>query len=249
MARVSTTLENLEYLKQQENNILLTEKEKREIEKGYKDFLIGTLKEEFYYEFIENSDYKETFNYLVMNSEIIQNRVLETMQEESQTRIKKIFRFRDKNRDTWVEDYKLISEWDDFDFENDINDNYIKILKQVYQEYSLKFKINQEKLKNTLETDARNFFKLKGYDLSYNFMLDNEIRDSVISSLTENKTDYDYLDSIYVKTINKIANEFKHTRQANNKQKEGNIITRHPILTCSLGIAHGLYKGFKNACK
>ena len=248
MAKVSTTLKNIENEQQTQNKIINEKEQERKLKEDYKKDLKTIAKDVIECEFVD-SNIDNTYNELCLNDYIYLEKI-----EKELSKIKTTITCSewDYEFDTWRDKKYKIDKYANIYNIDDVEEVYYKVLKQVFTKYNNKNKINKNAMLEKLENDMRQFFKINNYNYAYNFMLDSDIRQMAIENLTgENYEYFGFIDKNYIRILNKVASEFKYKQQKSSKsnQNKGNIVTSHPLLLCGGGIIHGVIKGLKNVCK
>lgn len=248
MAKVSTTLKNIENEQQAQNKIINEKEQERNLKEDYKKDLKTIAKDVIESEFA-NSNIDNTYNELCLNDYIYLEKIEKELSKIKTTITRSEW---DYDFNVWRDKKYKIDKYANIYNIDDVEEVYYKVLKQVFTKYNNKNKINKNLMLEKLENDMRQFFKAKNYNYAYNFLLDSDIRQMAIENLTDKNYEYfGFIDKNYIRILNKVASEFKYKQQKNNKnnQNKGNIVTKHPLLLCGSGIVHGLIKGLKNACK
>ena len=248
MAKVSTTLKNIENEQQKQNKIINEKEQERQLKEDYKKDLKTIAKDVIVSEFADSNIYN-TYNELCLNDYIYLGKIEKELSKIKTTITRSEW---DYDFDVWRDKKYKIDKYANIYNIDDVEEVYYKVLKQVFAKYNNKNKINKNLMLEKLENDMRQFFKVNNYNYAYNFLLDSDIRQMAIENLTDKNYEYfDFIDKNYIKILNKVASEFKYKQQKSNKsnQNKGNIVTEHPLLICGGGIIHGLIKGLKNACK
>lgn len=209
MAKLTTTTQEIQYTLQQQQQEYLNEKEKREIKRQYKAFLKATIKENLQYYYITNNNYKNIYNYIVLNSDNIKNKIIEEIEEENEQQKKEIYIFEKQNDGSYKEIKTTIYLWDDFDIINDIDTLFFKVLKQVNEEFKLKKSVRLEQLTNDLKNDIRNTFTKYSFDKVCLFATDSNIIHEICQNLAQNSEEYLFLKNNYLKIFYNISNEYK----------------------------------------
>ena len=248
MAKVSTTLKNIENEQQTQNKIINEKEQERKLKEDYKKDLKTIAKDIIECEFTD-SNIDNTYNKLCLNDYIYLEKIEKELSKIKTTITRSEW---DYEFDTWRDKKYKIDKYANIYNIDDVEEVYYKVLKQVFVKYNNKEKITKNLMLEKLENDMRQFFKVNNYNYAYNFLLDVDIRQMAIENLTnENYEYFDFIDKNYIRILNKVSSEFKYKQQKSIKsnQNKGNIVTEHPFLICGCGIVHGLIKGLKNACK
>lgn len=249
MAKVSTTLKNIENAQQTQNKITNEKEQERKLKEDYKKDLKKIAKDVIESEFAISSSFDDTYNELCLNDYLYMEKIEKEIGKIKATisRLEWDYEF-----DVWRDKKYKIDKYANIYSIDDVEEVYYKVLKQVFTKYNNKSKINKNLMLEKLEDDMRQFFKVNNYDYAYNFMLDSDIRQMAVENLMGKNYEYfGYIDKNYIRILNKVASEFKYKQQKSNKstQNKGNIVTEHPLLICGGGVIHGLIKGLKNVCK
>lgn len=248
MAKVSTTLKNIENEQQTQNKIINEKEQERKLKEDYKKDLKTIAKDIIECEFAD-SNIDNTYNELCLNDFIYLEKIEKELSKIKTTITRSEW---DYEFDTWRDKKYKIDKYANIYNIDDVEEVYYKVLKQIFAKYNNKSKIAKNLMLEKLENDMRQFFKVNNYNYAYNFMLDSDIRQMAIENLTDENYEYfGFIDKNYIKILNKVASEFKYKQQKSSKsnQKKGNIVAEHPLLLCGGGIIHGVIKGLKNVCK
>lgn len=241
MARVSTTLERIENIQKEQNKIVNEKERQKQLEKEYKKDLQEITKDIIENEFDSFISYKETYNNLFLNEQEYLGKIEE---ELLNIKVETSYEYWDEKTSHWKINKIQEEKYAEVYNFHDIEEEYFKLLKQIYNKYNNKTKISKELMLESLESNMRDFFKERDYDYAYSFIIDEDIRKSLIDAIAEDTEQYNFLDINYVKTLNKVAKDFKY-KQVKRPKKNGNFISNHPIMACGFGIINGICKGLK----
>lgn len=232
--KVSTTLERIERLKEQEQKQAQTEKQKKEIKQNYLqeiNFLITFIFDD---SFSNDEEPKKIYNKLLIDSNFYINDI-----EKAMRKINK--------------DQEFI--YSDFNFLKDINEQYFSILKTYYKKEELKDKAKKEEVQELLKRNIKNVFQENNYNDVIEFLYSEETKKAISNKLGESKRQKKYIESIYFKTIEEIKKEFKaYNKQepikkvSKREQKQMSLYKhRHSFWAGCVGV--GLLKGLIKASK
>lgn len=245
MAKVSTTLQNIEYIKDQEYQQELTKEEEQKEKKKYNNFINETIQEEIQQEFLQSKDIEATYKNIILENDLL-NKIIKEIDEEAQKHYKIITSYiynKEKNPKDWTRKKEIIYLWDDFINYNDIRKLFYNILEEIYKQEQKKENIKNEivlqRLENYFIYNYNNHLYTSCNILFYNY---NTIK-KVIDEIALNKREEREIQQNYYKILNKIDNIFKKQQGSNTKKKKNNC-----ILYIGAGL-YGIFKGIKNATK
>lgn len=253
--KVSTTLEKIEFLKQQEQQERLNEKEERQTKKDYLQFIKETSKFYVDEQFINSYDINITYNYILNNINKFITKIEEETREESENHFKIIATMHRENNNDWSKGTeKKLYLWDNFDILEDIENIFIKVLNDAYKKEQLKEKAKQAQLKRLLYNNIYNVYNDNNdYTSVTNFLYQQGTRDIISDKLSENEQEKEIIKKMYFKTCEEVKREFKtynkEQEQPAKQEKKGNFITRHPGAILTGSVMYGLFRGLFKASK
>lgn len=252
--KVSTTLENIEYTLQQKNKNTQTQQEQRKNKQEYLNFLKGTIKDDFYLLFEKNNNYEDIYNDLILNSNIKQNYFINLIREESERRTTKTTKLIVNKQGNFEEIEKIIYLWDNFNIEEDIQENYFKILDNIYKEYKKKQEIYQKRLIKQIENDLSYVYEEFGYKAAHKTYYSRDMDKEAAKHFGKNKNDILFIIDNYYEILKKIDNKYKtidlnKEHQTNDTYTNKNVIERNKgkiyVGSAILGICKGIKKAIK----
>lgn len=243
MAKLTTTTQEIQYTLQQQRQEYLNEKEKREIKKQYNAFLKATIKENLQYYYIKNNNYNDIYNYIILNSDNIKNKIIEEIEEENEQQKKEIYIFEKQNDGNYKEIKTIIYLWDDFDIINDIDTLFFKVLKQVNEEFKQKEKAETEETLKRFKNFIIDLYNNYGYIATHKILYQKGQNIETSEEIANNEKEKEIILQNYYIIINKIDSMYKKTEttRPKSKNKKGLLI--------GLSFVGGVVNGFKKSIK
>lgn len=243
MAKISTTLQNIEYIKQEEEKRQITQQEEREEQKNYNNFVNETIKEEIYFQFEKEKDTQKTYKNLFLNNKYINN-IIQIIDEEAQTQYKLITKWKKDKNGNFKESTEKLFLWDSFVNYNDITQLYYKILETIKKEYEKADKLREatalEKLEKYLILNYTQHLYNSCNQLFYKYDTIEKVKKEIAISEQEEKA----IQENYYKILDRVDKIFKKQQVKEKEQKN-----QHTGAIFAGAAIYGIFKGIKNATK
>ena len=258
MAKVSTTLQNIEYIKQEQQQRELTREETQKQYKLYTNYVNETIQEYLYYIFEDSKDIETTYNNIILSDDPL-NKIIKDIDKEAQKHYKIIEEWKkDKDNEHYKEAQVKIYLWDDFINYNDIKQKYYKILEEIKKEYTKKENIKNDLLLEKVKNEIVLAFKSYPYNVVMSNYYSSSADHEIAQYYAHNTKEYLFIKNNYYNILNKISIQYKkidniqqkeqQRKQTQTKYKK-NIIERNKGKIILFGVVSGFFKGLKNASK
>ena len=230
---LNDNLGSIKWELREQNELLKQDKELKKLEKDYKADIKSALEQVFYDRFEKISDYKKCYNYFIINKEEYIEQVIIALND--------------------VDVYRINFELSMYE---DVKTSYYKVLKDIYNEYNLQTTATSDNMQKLFEAKLKKIFDNMDYDVCINFLYNINNRENIIETLSSNKKEKDYLNSIYTKTVNRFASDYKKYQKKQPiqkpprqvKQKSSSMSALAPLCIIGgavFGLGRGLYKASK----
>lgn len=243
---------------QERNTNELTQQEKQENEKLYKKELTKTIKETIFQYFEEEQEKgknKKQIYYELLKEEgdNLKDNITSELLNYSMEKQKKVALV---GYNTANNKYKTITEkifpFKDFDIFTDIEANYFKILKNIYNQLIEQEKINDIIVKEELKTMFDNIFKNFGYTKAKKLIYNQNIIETFTKRAGESEEEKKNILKNYVKIAKESEKNFlainpQETTKTTRTSKNNKIKHSKTILFGS--VIYGVFKGFAKASK
>lgn len=210
MAKVSTTLKNIENNQEEEKQLKRKKEEEKQLKKEYDEILKTSINNVISFTFEDFDNIDDAFNDLVLNDIIYKQKIERIILSEQ---VKKYNWKKVKNNPTYAEFWE---DSEDFEakFKNlynidDIEKLYIPTLKKIYNNYILKQKVSKKELEKSLLNYFNTLKNENSADNVVKVVQKEHIKQSFCQEIAKDLTDYNYLYENYNNILHKWYNQNK----------------------------------------
>lgn len=217
-------LNNITRELQEIKNKELTQQEKKENLQLYKKILKKTIKETIEQEtetqLQQGETIKDIYNYLIVNDDTIKDNITEELLHYKKEVRREIAQAEYQDPKKNIKKYKILINYPfkDFDIAEDVDNLYYTILKNIYNKYTLKNNIDNNKTIEELESLFYSYYKNYGYKIARKTLFD-EYNKNVIIEATD-KNNQEYVKKNYTKILKQVDNNYKIANNEEIKQQE-----------------------------